>query len=153
MNLNPERFEFYCNLKNHKNGRNLGSQICSCASSIGPNILFILGRFMCCQIQPHPQFLGIDMRHDVGTPDFRRQFSQQPLLAFWVSNVTFANSWSKFHPVPDPHRPPLRYIQFEDKGSSERSTEQMWFGQVSTAALQAATQNTDFTVVFFFLNL
>lgn len=123
MNLSPERFEFSCNLKNHKNGRNLGSQICPCASSIGPNILFILGRFMCCQLQPYRSF-SVQTRDTMWELRLQKTVFTATPFSFWVSNVTFGNSWSKFHLVPDPHRPPLHYIQFEDKGSSGRSTEQ-----------------------------
>lgn len=59
-----------------------------------------------------------------GDSDVRRPCSQQPFLAFGVSNVTFENSWSKFHLALDPHIPPLHCAQIEDKGSSGRSMEQ-----------------------------
>lgn len=59
-----------------------------------------------------------------GDSDVRRPCSQQPFLAFAVSNVTFENSWSKFHLALDPHIPPLHCAQIEDKGSSGRSMEQ-----------------------------
>lgn len=115
MNLYPESFEFYCSLKNHKNGRNLTSQICPFVSGISQWCFF------CCVLQSAPT-CGTDTAWR-----FVRQISQQPFLAFWVSRVTLENSWTKFHLVRDSLNP-LCYVQREDKGSSRKNTEQdaMW---------------------------
>lgn len=77
-----------------------------------------------CYLSPH--FLGSRYRQvlQLGDSVFRRKFPQQPFLAFWVSNITFENSWAKFHLVPDPHRPPLHCVQCEGKGSWGRNTGQ-----------------------------